>query len=157
MARAIRMTTTGGPEVLEVVDVKVPAPGPGEVTVRHEAIGVNFIDVYRRTGLYAVPMPSGLGTEAAGVVEAVGEGVSFAIGDRVAYATGPVGAYAEARTLAAELVVRVPDGIDGATASPKPPGRSAPTPRRPPSPPRSWSACPTASTVPPPRRSSSRA
>ena len=117
MARAIRMATTGGPEVLEVVDVKVPAPGPGEITVRHEAIGVNFIDVYRRTGLYPVPLPSGLGSEAAGVVEAVGEGVAFAVGDRVAYATGPVGAYAEAATLAAEVVVRVPDGIDGPTAA----------------------------------------
>lgn len=111
--RAIRAQGPGGPEVLEVVDVAVPKPGPGQILVRHAAVGLNFIDVYQRTGLYPLPYPTGLGLEAAGVVEAVGEGVSrFAIGDRAAYASGPPGAYAEAHIVGETRAVRVPEGID---------------------------------------------
>lgn len=107
----------GGPEVLRLESAPVPTPGPGEVLVRHEAVGVNFIDVYHRTGLYPVPLPSGLGLEAAGTVEAAGDGVDLRVGDRVAYATGPVGAYADARVIEARHVVRLPDGIDAAVAA----------------------------------------
>jgi len=113
MAKAIRMTRTGGPEVLEYVDVEVGEPGPGEARVRQHAIGLNFIDVYFRTGLYPMPLPSGLGQEGAGVVEAVGEGVSHVQpGDRVAYAGRPNGAYSEVRTMPADVLVKLPDGID---------------------------------------------
>lgn len=118
MAKAIRMLRTGGPEVMEYVDVEVGAPGPGEARVRHAAIGVNFIDVYFRTGLYPNPLPAGLGKEGAGVVEAVGEGVTeLAVGDRVAYAGGPNGAYAEVRNMPASVLVRLPDGIAFDTAA----------------------------------------
>lgn len=118
MAKAIRMLRTGGPEVMEYVDVEVGAPGPGEARVRHAAIGVNFIDVYFRTGLYPNPLPAGLGKEGAGVVEAVGEGVTeVAVGDRVAYAGGPNGAYAEVRNMPASVLVRLPDGIAFDTAA----------------------------------------
>ena len=118
MAKAIRMLRTGGPEVMEYVDVEVGAPGPGEARVRHAAIGVNFIDVYFRTGLYPNPLPAGLGKEGAGVVEAVGEGVTeVAVGDRVAYAGGPNGAYAEVRNMPASVLVRLPDGISFDTAA----------------------------------------
>ncbi|HEY1227660.1 MAG TPA: alcohol dehydrogenase catalytic domain-containing protein, partial [Ramlibacter sp.] len=96
--KAIRLSRNGGPEVLEYVDVEVGEPGPGEARVRQHAIGVNFIDVYFRTGLYPMPLPSGLGQEAAGVVEAVGAGVTHVKpGDRVAYAGRPNGAYAQLR------------------------------------------------------------
>src|SRR6201986_3182084 len=95
--KAIRFEQVGGPEVLKFEDVDLPPPGPGQVRVRHTAIGVNFIDIYHRTGLYPLPLPSGLGSEAAGVVEALGEGVTgFSPGDRVGYAAGVIGAYAQA-------------------------------------------------------------
>lgn len=112
MARAVRIYETGGPDVLRYEDVDVPAPGPGEVTVRHTAIGLNYIDTYFRSGLYPAPIPCGLGLEAAGVVDAVGQGVtSFKEGDRVAYGTGPLGAYSDCQNAPANRVVRVPDGI----------------------------------------------
>jgi NADPH2:quinone reductase len=118
MVKAIRMSRTGGPEVLEYVDVDLGAPGPGEARVRHEAIGVNFIDVYFRTGLYPQPLPGGLGKEAAGVVEAVGEGVTHVKpGDRVAYAGGALGAYSEARNIDAAVLLRLPDDIGFDTAA----------------------------------------
>jgi NADPH2:quinone reductase len=111
-ARAVRIHATGGPEVMGLEDVPLPAPGPGEALVRHHAVGLNFIDTYHRTGLYPVPLPSGLGTEGAGVVEAVGEGVTHvAPGDRVAYAGGPLGAYAQARVMPAAPLVRLPDDV----------------------------------------------
>ena len=111
--RAIRMQATGGPEVLELVDVPPPPLGPDEIRVAHAAIGVNFIDTYHRTGLYPLPLPSGLGSEAAGVVEEIGERVTrFAVGDRVAYASGPVGSYADSNVVRADRAVRVPDGLE---------------------------------------------
>ena len=95
MSKAIRLSKTGGPEVMEYVEVEVGAPGPGEARVRNAACGLNFIDVYFRTGLYPQPLPAGLGMEGAGVVEAVGAGVTdLQAGDRVAYAGRPIGAYA---------------------------------------------------------------
>src|SRR5512142_2510472 len=110
--KAIRIAKNGGPEVLVLQDVDLPAPGPGQATVRHKAIGVNFIDTYHRSGLYKLPLPTGLGTEGAGLVEAVGEGVtSVKPGDRVAYCTAPVGAYAEAHNVPAEKLVKLPDGV----------------------------------------------
>lgn len=116
--RAIRIERTGGPEVLALVDVDVGEPGPGEVRVRHHACGVNFIDTYQRSGLYQVALPAILGGEGAGVVEAIGAGVTHvAVGDRVAYATQKPGSYAEARVLPALTVVRLPDAIDFATAA----------------------------------------
>jgi NADPH2:quinone reductase len=118
MVKAIRMSRTGGPEVLEYVDVELGAPGPGEARVRHEAIGVNFIDVYFRTGLYPQPLPGWLGKEAAGVVEAVGDGVTHVkVGDRVAYAGGALGAYSEARNIDASVLLRLPDDIGFDTAA----------------------------------------
>ena len=111
-AKAIRVARTGGPEVLEFVDVTVGDPGPGEARVRNHAIGVNFVDVYFRTGLYPQPLPGGLGHEAAGVVEAVGPGVTHVRpGDRVAYAGRPNGAYSQLRVLPADMLVHVPDAI----------------------------------------------
>lgn len=116
--RAVRFARTGGPEVLELQQVDEPQPGPGEIRVRHEAIGVNFIDTYHRTGLYPVPLPSGLGQEGAGVVDAVGEGVTrFKPGDRAAYALAGLGAYAEAKVVAAGRAVRLPEAIDSRTAA----------------------------------------
>ncbi len=110
--RAVRMEAPGGPEVMTVVDVPTPEPGPGQVRVLHEAMGLNFIDTYQRTGLYPLPCPTGLGLEGAGIVEAIGEGVTrFEVGDRIAYASGPVGAYAEAHIVEAARAVRVPDEI----------------------------------------------
>jgi NADPH2:quinone reductase len=112
------MTRTGGPEVMEYVDVEVGAPGPGEATVRHEAIGVNFIDVYFRTGLYPQPLPAGLGMEGAGVVEAVGEGVTeVKPGDRVVYAGRPNGAYAQVRNMPSAQLVVLPEKIDFETGA----------------------------------------
>nr|WP_314543554.1 quinone oxidoreductase [uncultured Massilia sp.] len=117
-AKAIRMTRTGGPEVLEYVDVEVGEPGPGEARVRNHAIGVNFIDVYFRTGLYPFPLPNGLGQEGAGVVEAVGAGVTHVKpGDRVAYAGRPNGAYSEVRTMPADILVVLPDAISFETGA----------------------------------------
>jgi NADPH2:quinone reductase len=118
MAHAIRIHTTGGPEVLAWDEVAVGEPGPGEARVRHTAVGVNYIDTYQRSGLYKLALPSGMGSEAAGVVEAVGAGVDWVKpGDRVAYAGGPVGAYSTARVMPADRLVKVPDGIDDRTAA----------------------------------------
>ena len=113
MTHAIRIHETGGPEKLVWEDIPLPAPKPGEALVRHKAVGLNFIDVYFRTGLYKAPaLPAIIGMEAAGVVEAVGEGVTeVAPGDRVAYATAPIGAYAEARCIKADRLVKMPDAI----------------------------------------------
>lgn len=112
MATTIQIQKVGGPDVLTAIDVELGEPGPGEARVRHTAIGLNYIDTYHRTGLYPMELPSGLGIEAAGVVEAVGEGVTeVAPGDRVAYAGGPVGAYSEARLMPAALLVPLPDDI----------------------------------------------
>jgi NADPH2:quinone reductase len=116
--KAIRIEHTGGPEALRLVDHELAAPGPGEIRIRHGAIGVNFIDTYQRSGLYPLTLPTGLGLEAAGTVEAVGEGVTrFAVGDRAGYCTGPLGAYAEAGNVPQARAVRLPDAIDDATAA----------------------------------------
>ncbi|MDL4862856.1 NADPH:quinone reductase [Halomonas elongata] len=119
MAKRIEFSRTGGPEVLEFVDASPVEPQAGEVRIRHQAVGLNFIDIYFRTGLYPVPsLPSGLGTEGAGTVEAVGDGVDhLAVGDRVAYAQGPLGAYAEQHVVPADKVVVLPDGVDCETAA----------------------------------------
>lgn len=118
MIQAIRIHRTGGPDVLQLDTLELPPPGPGEIQIEHKAIGLNFIEIYWRTGLYPLPMPSVLGTEAAGVVCAVGEGVhEFKEGDRVAYASGPVGSYSTARNLGAQHVVKLPDGIEFETAA----------------------------------------
>jgi len=112
MPHAIRIHQTGGPDVLCWEAVDVPAPAPGEATVRHHAVGLNYIDTYHRTGLYPLPLPSGIGLEGAGVVEAVGEGVTeVKVGDRVAYAGGPIGAYAEVRNIPAQRLLILPDSI----------------------------------------------
>ena len=113
MSRRIEFTAHGGPEVLSLVSRPVPDPGDGEVRVRNHAVGLNFIDTYQRSGLYPVAhLPSGLGSEGAGVVEAVGPGVTtFQPGDRIAYGTGPLGAYAEHHVLPAAHLVRLPDAI----------------------------------------------
>jgi NADPH2:quinone reductase len=112
MSKAILIRRFGGPEVLELGDVEVGEPGPGEVRVRHEACGLNFIDVYQRTGLYNNPLPLVPGMEGAGIVEAVGDGVTHLdAGDRVAYASQPPGAYCERRVMPAKCVVRLPDAI----------------------------------------------
>lgn len=119
MTNAIRIHQHGGPEVLQLESVEIGEPGPGEALVRHSAIGLNFIDVYVRTGMYPVTeLPSGIGFEAAGIIETLGEGVQdLSVGDRVAYAGGPLGAYAEARTLSAEHLVRLPDSISDSEAA----------------------------------------
>ena len=119
MPRAIRIHQTGGPEVMRWEDAEVGAPGPGEIRIRHEAVGLNYIDVYFRTGLYPAPsLPFSPGMEGAGVVEAVGEDVEVLVtGDRVAYAAPPVGAYAQVRLMPAEKAVKVPDGIDSRQAA----------------------------------------
>jgi NADPH2:quinone reductase len=112
MTNAIRVHETGGPDALTWEAVELPAPGPGEVVLRHTAIGLNYIDTYHRSGLYPQPLPTGIGSEAAGIVEALGPGVSdLAPGDRVAYASGPLGAYAERRVAPADRLVRIPDEI----------------------------------------------
>jgi NADPH2:quinone reductase len=118
MTKAIRFHQTGGPEVLKLEQVEVGDPGPGQVRVRHTGIAVNFIDVYFRIGRYPAPLPSGLGSDAVGVVEAVGEGVTYlAPGDRVGYMLGPLGAYSEARVMPAEVLIKLPDGISDRTAA----------------------------------------
>jgi NADPH2:quinone reductase len=118
MTKAIRINRVGGPEVMELVDVDLGPPGPGEAQVRHEAIGLNFIDVYFRTGLYPQPLPGALGMEGAGIVEAVGEGVTeVQVGDRVAYAGRPIGAYAEARNMPAAQLLVLPEKIGFDTAA----------------------------------------
>lgn len=112
MTHAIRIHQAGGPEVLCWEAVTVAAPAAGEATVRQHAVGLNFIDVYHRTGLYPLPLPSGIGLEAAGIVEAIGAGVSeVKVGDRVAYAGGPIGAYAEVRNLPAHRLLKLPESI----------------------------------------------
>jgi NADPH:quinone reductase len=112
MVHAIRFAKTGGPEVLEWQEVEVGKPGPGQVRIKHTAVGLNFVDTYQRSGLYQMPLPSGLGSEAAGVVEEVGPGVSdLKPGQRVAYGNAPLGAYSEARLIPADRLVPVPDGI----------------------------------------------
>ncbi|WDZ95075.1 quinone oxidoreductase [Herbaspirillum sp. WKF16] len=118
MAKAIRISKTGGPEVMEYVDVEVGEPGAGEVRIRHGAVGLNFIDCYFRSGLYPQPLPGGLGQEAAGTIEAVGPGVAdFKVGDRVAYAGRPNGAYAEERVMPADILVKLPNSISFDTAA----------------------------------------
>ena len=118
MPKAIRIEQYGGPEVMQWVDVQVGDPGPGEARVRHTAVGVNFVDIYIRTGLYPAALPSGLGTEAAGVVEDVGPGVDhIKAGDRVAYAGGPLGAYSEVRVMPADRLVALPQGISDQQAA----------------------------------------
>jgi NADPH2:quinone reductase len=116
--KAIRMETQGGPEVMQLVDIEVGAPGANEVRLRHTAIGVNFIDTYHRSGLYPLPLPSGLGMEAAGIVEAVGEGVSnLSVGDRVVYFGTRPGAYCTHRILAAQQLMKLPDSISDEQAA----------------------------------------
>ena len=116
--KAIRIAKNGGPEVLAVQDIDLPPPRIGDVRVKHTAIGVNFIDTYQRSGLYPVPLPSGLGLEAAGVVEAIGDNVTaVAKGDRVAYCTGPIGSYAEANNVPADRLVKLPAGISDEAAA----------------------------------------
>ena len=118
MAKLIRFHETGGPEVLRFESAEVGPPGVGEVRIRQQAIGLNYIDTYHRCGLYPVPLPSGIGLEGAGTVEAVGEAVdSLAIGDRVAYAGGPIGAYADVRNFPADRLLRLPDSIPFETAA----------------------------------------
>ena len=115
--RAIRFETTGGPDVLQVVEINTPPPGPGQILMRHHAIGINFIETYQRTGLYPVKLPAIPGGEAAGVVEAVGDGVSrFKVGDRVA-TTNAGGAYAEGSLVREDRAVRIPDGISTEVAA----------------------------------------
>ena len=118
MAHAIRIHANGGPEVMQFDEVSLGEPGPGEARVRHTAIGVNYIDTYHRSGLYPVPMPSGLGNEAVGVVEAIGPGVEgINIGDRVGSCTGPLGAYSTARNVPVERLVKLPAGVDDRSAA----------------------------------------
>ncbi|MBK8121198.1 MAG: quinone oxidoreductase [Sulfuritalea sp.] len=118
MSHAIRFYATGGPEVLRWEEIAVAELAPSEARVRHHAVGLNFIDIYHRTGLYPVPLPSGIGLEAAGVVEAVGSAVTdLNPGDRVAYAGGPIGAYAEVRNLPADRLVKLPASIDFKTGA----------------------------------------
>ena len=121
MTHAMRIHRTGGPEVLCWDEIDLPVPAAGEATVRHEAVGLNFIDIYHRAGVYPVPLPSGIGMEGAGMVTAVGGGVTdIAVGDRVAFASGPlepIGAYAETRNIPADRLVKLPTGIDGKTAA----------------------------------------
>ncbi len=118
MARTARITEHGGPEVITWIDVDVPPPGPGEITFRSTAVGLNFIDTYHRRGIYPVTLPTGLGLEAAGVVEAVGEGVTeLSVGDRVASFGPALGAYATARNVVAASLFQIPDDISDETAA----------------------------------------
>src|SRR3954468_14058157 len=118
MIKAIRFEKTGGSDVLQYVDYDLPPPGKGQVQVRHTAIGVNFIDTYHRTGLYPLPLPSGVGSEAAGTVAALGDGVStFKIGDRVGYSSGAIGSYAEANNVPATKLVKLPDSVSDEVAA----------------------------------------
>jgi NADPH2:quinone reductase len=118
VSKAVQIRRNGGPEQMELVDVQVGNPGPGEIRIRHHAIGLNFIDVYQRTGLYQLPMPLTLGMEGAGVVEAVGEGVThLKVGDRAAYASNPPGSYSEVRVMPAKTVCKLPDAISFETGA----------------------------------------
>ena len=118
MAKAIRFHETGGPEVLKLETVEVGEPGPGQARVRHTYVAVNFIDDYFRTGRYPHPLPAGMGSDAVGFVEAVGEGVTdIEVGDRVGYLLGPQGAYSDLRVMPAEVLIPIPDGVSDRTAS----------------------------------------
>jgi NADPH2:quinone reductase len=118
MSKAVQIQQTGGPEQLKIVDVQVGEPGPGEIRIRHHAVGLNFIDVYHRTGLYPLPLPAGIGGEGAGVIEAVGAGVThLKAGDRAAYASNVPGSYAEVRVMPAKHVCKLPDAIAFDTAA----------------------------------------
>jgi NADPH2:quinone reductase len=118
MPHAIRIHKTGGPEVMQWEEVAVGDPGPGEARVRQTAIGVNYIDTYQRSGLYKLPLPTGLGSEGAGVVEAVGPGVTdIKPGDRVAYCGGAPGSYSEVRVMPVDRLVKLPDGVSERTAA----------------------------------------
>ena len=118
MPLAIQITAYGGPEQLRLVELPVGDPGPGEIRIRHQACGLNFIDVYQRTGLYQNPLPLTLGMEGAGIVEAVGAGVThLAVGDRAAYASNPPGSYSQLRVMPAKTVCRLPDAIDFETGA----------------------------------------
>lgn len=118
MTHAIRIHEHGGPDVMKWEAIEVGVPGEGQLRVRHTAVGLNYIDTYHRTGLYKIPLPSVIGREGAGVVEAVGAGISdFKVGDRVAYASAPIGSYCETRLIAADRVVKVPDGVSDQQAA----------------------------------------
>lgn len=118
MSRMYRIHELGGPEVLTLVDAPLGNPGPGEVRLRHTYVAVNFIDIYFRTGRYPMPLPNGLGSDAVGVIEAVGEGVTeFRPGDRVGYLLGPQGAYADVRVMPADVLIPIPDGVGDSTAA----------------------------------------
>src|SRR4030095_7711061 len=118
MAHAVRFYEKGGPEVLRYEQVEVGEPGPGEVRIRHSAVGLNFADTYFRLGYYPVPVPNGMGVEASGVIEAAGEGVNgFAVGDRVTYTGSPLGAYSTERVMPAGSLFKLPDGISHETAA----------------------------------------
>jgi len=117
-SRAVQIDQHGGPEQLKIATVTVGDPGPGEIRIRHKAVGLNFIDVYQRSGLYQLPMPLNLGMEASGVVEAVGEGVThLKVGDRAAYASQPPGSYCEVRVMPAKCVCKLPDAISFETGA----------------------------------------
>ena len=118
ISKAVRIDQNGGPEQLKLVDVTVGDPGPGEIRIRHKAVGLNYIDVYQRSGLYQLPMPLQLGMEASGVIDAVGEGVThLKPGDRAAYASNPPGSYCEVRVMPAKCVCRLPDAISFETGA----------------------------------------
>jgi NADPH2:quinone reductase len=118
VTKVVKIQQPGGPDAMQLTDVLLGEPGPGEIRVKHHAVGINYIDVYHRTGLYPQPLPAGIGMEAAGVVEAAGEGVThLRAGDRVAYACPPTGAYAEARIMPARQVVKLPAGVEFDTAA----------------------------------------
>jgi len=118
MSFAFRVYQAGGPEVLSWEEAPTVTPGKGEVLIRHEAVGLNFIDIYHRSGLFAMPMPTGIGIEGVGIVEALGEGAAlFELGDRVGYASGPLGAYSQWRTIPAERLIKLPDAINSKTAA----------------------------------------
>jgi len=118
MTQAVIIEQHGGPEQLKLVNVNVGQPGPGEIRIRHKAIGLNFIDVYQRSGLYQLPMPLHLGMEASGIIEAVGEGVThLKVGDRAAYASQPPGSYCEERVMPAKCVCKLPDAISFETGA----------------------------------------
>ena len=117
-SRAVRIDEHGGPEKLKLVTLTVGEPGPGEIRIRHKAVGLNYIDVYQRAGLYALPMPLQMGMEASGVIEAVGEGVThLKVGDRAAYASQPPGSYCELRVMPAKCVCKLPDAISFETGA----------------------------------------
>ena len=110
--KSIKIDKFGGPEVLEIKEIKIAKPGPKEVLIKNKSIGLNFIDVYHRTGLYPIPLPSGIGLEACGVIEEIGSEVSlFKVGDRVTHASMPIGAYSEKQIMPEEKLVAVPDGV----------------------------------------------